>query len=80
MLRQCPHRARQARDGENMKAEITKEGKVWLSPENALETFALKMWWANSRNKKAGTRQDYTSTTSIPRHAIMRRFFIKNMR
>lgn len=28
-----------------MKAEIDENGKLKISPETGLESFALKMWW-----------------------------------
>lgn len=28
-----------------MKAEIDENGKLKITPENGIESFALKMWW-----------------------------------
>ena len=36
-----------------MKAEITSQGLLWVSPESDLEIYALKMWWLKSKQRKA---------------------------
>ena len=42
-----------------MKAEIDENGKLKISPETGLESFALKMWWEDyikcTQDAKDGT-------------------------
>ncbi|MHB0978423.1 MAG: hypothetical protein ACYC1K_03440 [Minisyncoccota bacterium] len=45
-----------------MKATIDETGILRISPENALESFALRQWW-NGWDKSTGTRK--TSTLDI---------------